>query len=79
MFGEAFQARLKVVDDEILRLTVLGSGTPNKRQPDYYWDLAHDLQREARELRSEIKRISPCKAAESGAEQSSHSAALILV
>jgi hypothetical protein len=79
MFVEALQARLKVLDDEILRLTMLGSDTPNKRQQEYCWDLAHDLQREARELRSEIKRISPCKAAESGAEQSSHSAALILV
>jgi hypothetical protein len=71
MFVEALQARLNVLDDEILRLTMLASDTPNKRQPDYYWDLAQDLQREARELRSEIKKISECKAAESSAELSS--------
>ena len=78
MFVAALRARLKVLDEEILRLTMLASDIPNKRQQDYYWDLAHDLQREARELRSEIKKMSECKAAESGAEQSSQSAALIL-
>jgi hypothetical protein len=36
MFVEALRARLKVLDDEILRLTMLASDTPNKRQQDYY-------------------------------------------
>jgi hypothetical protein len=42
MFVEAFQARLKVLDDEILRLTMLGSKAPDKRQRDDYWYLAQD-------------------------------------
>ena len=79
MFVEALQARLKVLDDEILRLTMLASDTPHRRQQDHYWDLAHDLQRETRELRSETKKVSECKAAESNPEQSFQSAALILV
>jgi hypothetical protein len=54
---------------------MLASEAPDKRQLDDYWDRAQDLQREARELRSEIKKISECKGAESGAEQSSQSAA----
>ena len=62
MFVEALRARLKVLDDEILRLTMLAPKAPDKRQLDDYWDLAQDLQREARELRSEIKKISECKA-----------------
>ncbi|HXO34311.1 MAG TPA: hypothetical protein VN901_18340 [Candidatus Acidoferrales bacterium] len=61
MFVEALQARLKVLDDEILRLTMLASEAPDKRQQEHYWDLARDLQREARELRSEIKKVSECK------------------
>jgi hypothetical protein len=76
MFVEALQARLRVVDDKILRLTMLASKAPDdRRRLDDYWDLAQDLQREARELRSKIKNISECKTAESGAEQSSQSAA----
>jgi hypothetical protein len=62
MFVEALQARLKVLDDEILRLTMLASEAPGKRQQDAYRDLAQDFQREARELRSEIQKISECKA-----------------
>jgi len=32
MFVEALRARLKVLDDEILRLTIPASDTPNKRE-----------------------------------------------
>lgn len=56
MFAEALQARLKVLEDEILRLTNLASQSSDSGDQDNYLRLAQDLQREARELRSEITR-----------------------
>jgi hypothetical protein len=53
MFVEALQARLKVVDDEILRLTMLASKVPDKRQLDDSWDLAQALT--ARGARTSFK------------------------
>ncbi len=55
---EALQDRLKVLEDEILRLTKLASQSPSVTDQDNYLRLAQDLQREARELRSEVRRIS---------------------
>jgi hypothetical protein len=63
MFAEALRARLKVLEDEILRLTKLASEAPDKVHQDNYWCLARDMQREARELRSEIARMSEPAAA----------------
>ncbi len=54
----ALQDRLKILEDEILRLAKLASQSSDQIQQDNYWQLAQDLQREARELRSEISRIS---------------------
>ena len=39
MFVAALQARLKVLDDEILRLTMLASQTPDNRQLNDYTQL----------------------------------------
>ncbi|MGA7909417.1 MAG: hypothetical protein WCA16_18565 [Candidatus Sulfotelmatobacter sp.] len=58
MVVEALQARLKVLEEEILRLTKLASQSPDAEQQDNHWRLAQDLQREARELRAEIRRRS---------------------
>jgi hypothetical protein len=54
---EALEARLKVLEDEILRLTKLASQTQDQRQQDKYLRLAQDLQREARSVRAEIEKI----------------------
>jgi len=53
----ALQARLQVLENEILRLTKLAAQEPGQTQQDNYWRLAQDLQREARALRAEIARI----------------------
>ena len=58
MLAEALEARLRVLEDEILRLTRLASQTPGQNDQDNYWRLAQDLQREARALRSEIRKLS---------------------
>jgi hypothetical protein len=55
---EALQSRLKVLEDETLRLTKLASGAVDKAEQDSYWCFAQDLQREARDLRSQIRKIS---------------------
>jgi len=55
---EALQARLKVLEDEILRLTKLASQANDTVQQDNYWGLAQELQREARALRLEIRSMS---------------------
>jgi predicted DCC family thiol-disulfide oxidoreductase YuxK len=65
MVVEALQTRLKVVEDEILRLAKAGSQKSEKAQQDNLWHLAHDLQREARELRAEITRAEINGASES--------------
>ena len=57
MFAEALQARLKVLEDEILRLTKQASQSSGQAEQDDYLRLAQDLQREARALRSEIRKI----------------------
>lgn len=58
MVVEALQTRLKVLEDEILRLAKAGSQETEKAQQDNLWHLAQDLQREARDLRAEIDRAS---------------------
>lgn len=58
MLAVALQARLRVLEDEILRLTKLASQAPDRLDQDNYWRLAQDLQREARELRAEIRKMS---------------------
>jgi predicted DCC family thiol-disulfide oxidoreductase YuxK len=65
MVVEALQTRLKVIEDEILRLAKAGSQESEKAQQDNLWHLAHDLQREARELRAEITRAEIDRASES--------------
>jgi hypothetical protein len=55
---EALQDRLKVLEDEILHLTKLASQSTSITDQDNYLLLARDLQREARELRCEVRRIS---------------------
>lgn len=63
---EALQDRLKVLEDEILRLAKMASASesPDQSQQDNYWHLAQDLQREARDLRTEIEKLSePANAA----------------
>ena len=50
----AMQARLGVIESEIVRLTNLASRTEDQDQQEKYWALAQDLQREAREVRAEI-------------------------
>lgn len=54
---EALQARLKVLEDEILRLTKLAAQSQNQAEQDKYWRLAQDVQREARALRAEIEKL----------------------
>ncbi len=51
---EALQTRLKVLEDEILRLAKLAAQASETVEQDNYWHLAQDLQREARELRLQI-------------------------
>jgi uncharacterized protein YjbK len=58
MSAEALQARLKVLEDEIVRLTDLASKTPEKDQQENHWLMAQDLQREARNLRLQIRKMS---------------------
>ena len=55
---EALHARLKVLEDEILRLTELASQAPKQIDQDSNWGLAQDLQRAARQLRREIRKLS---------------------
>jgi hypothetical protein len=57
MFVEALQARLKVLEEEILRLTKQASQSSDQAEQDNYFRLAQDLQREARALRSETRKI----------------------
>jgi hypothetical protein len=57
MLVEALQSRLKVLDDEILRLTNLASETAEKDQQENHWLMAKDLQREAQQLRAQIAKI----------------------
>lgn len=54
---EALQARLKVLEDEILRLTKLASQSSDHLEQDKYWHLARDSQKEARALRTETEKL----------------------
>ena len=58
MLLEALRDRLEFIEQEILRLTKRASQAPNQMQQDNDWSLAKDLQREARQLRSEIRKLS---------------------
>lgn len=58
MAVEALQTRLKVIEDEILRLAKTASQESERAQQDNLLSLASDLQCEARDLRSEINRES---------------------
>jgi hypothetical protein len=55
---EALQARLRVLEEEILRLTKLAAESSEQSIQDNYWRLAQDLQRDARELRQQIMKSS---------------------
>ncbi|MGB7600244.1 MAG: hypothetical protein WBM24_08065 [Candidatus Sulfotelmatobacter sp.] len=57
MLVEALQSRLKVLEDEILRLSNLASQTSEKDQQENHWLMAKDLQREAQHLRAQITTI----------------------
>ena len=48
MLPEALQDRLKVLEDELLRIAKLAAESSENVQQDNYWRLAQDLQREAR-------------------------------
>jgi hypothetical protein len=54
---EALEGCLKVLEEEILRLTKLASESTDLANQENYWRLAQDLQRAARETRLQIKRI----------------------
>jgi hypothetical protein len=58
MVPEALAARLKVLEEEILRLSKLASESSDQLDQDKYWSLALDLQREARALRAGFHSIS---------------------
>jgi hypothetical protein len=58
MLTEALESRLKLLEEEIQRLTNLASQTPEKDQQENHWLMAKDLQREAQELRAQIRRSS---------------------
>jgi hypothetical protein len=45
-------SRLKVLEEEILRLSKLAAESSDQLRQDQYWNLARDLQREARALRA---------------------------
>jgi hypothetical protein len=57
MILDALEDRLKVLENEILRLIDLASRTSDREEQDSYYRLAEDLQREARELRLQIKNL----------------------
>src|SRR5271157_4907358 len=59
---EALQARLKVLEDEILCVTKLAAEAKETLAQDNYWRMAQDLQREARELRLQIARTAESSA-----------------
>ena len=58
MLVETLQTRLKVLEDEIQRLTDLASKTSEKDQQENHWLMAQDLQRQARDLPSQIMKTS---------------------
>lgn len=54
---EALHARLQVLEEEIVGLTKLASEAMTTAEQDNYWLLAQDLQRDARELRAQIRKL----------------------
>jgi len=66
MVVEALQNRLKVLEEEILRLTTLAAGQTERQQQDHYWNLARDLQREARVIREQNEKLSESPGAHGG-------------
>jgi hypothetical protein len=56
MFHEGLESRLRIIEQEIMRLVRLSAEVSEPDQQDNYLRLAQDLQREARELRTEIKK-----------------------
>ena len=61
MFEEALESRLRAIEEEITRVTKLAAESADSEQQDNYFRLAQDLQREARELRNQIKKGSHAK------------------
>jgi hypothetical protein len=61
MLANALQSRLKVIEEEILRMARQVSEAREKADQDNRWCMAQDLQRDARELRSQIRKISEAK------------------
>jgi hypothetical protein len=57
MTPEALSARLQVLEQEILRLTQLAAQETESERQDKFWQLAQDLQREVREIRSQIIKL----------------------
>jgi hypothetical protein len=57
MTAKALEARLQILEQEILRLTRVAAQEKETEQQDRFWELARDLQREAHEIRSEIARM----------------------
>jgi hypothetical protein len=56
--AEAFESRLRILEEEILRLSKLAAEYVDQSEQDKCWLLAQDLQREARELRAQIRKES---------------------
>lgn len=56
MFQEVLESRLRAIEEEITRLLNLCAEVSEPDQQDNYLRLAQDLQREARELRAQIKK-----------------------
>ncbi len=62
MLVEALQSHLTALENEILHVTRQASQATQQDDQDNHWRLAQDLQREARALRQEIKKLSEPKA-----------------
>jgi len=50
----ALQARLQIIEAELVRMTDLACKAQDRDRQEQYWQLAQDLQREARKIRAEI-------------------------
>jgi cell division septum initiation protein DivIVA len=51
----ALEDRLRELEKEIDRLTRQAASASDQKQQDQYWELARELQREARSIRKEIR------------------------
>jgi len=51
----ALQARIESIESEILRLVNLASRADDTQVQERYWNLAKDLQTEARLIRAELR------------------------